>query len=366
MQVCKRCLFNEKTPGISFNDDGVCNYCELHDELERQYPTDKNKIFELADKIKSKRKGKYDVIIGICGGCDSSSMLYIAKKIMGLNPLAVHFDNGFNSEVSENNIRKMLIGLDINFIRRQVDQTEYNDIYKSFFKAGLPDIEAVTDMALMSTLYEEAYKHKVKYIFVGHSFRTEGISPLGYSYMDSGYIRSVQKRFGTKKIKTLPELRFFTFLKYMFAGIKRIRPLYYIHYDKKAMKSFLSRKFHWEWYGGLHKESVITDYVKNYWIWRRYKTDKSITEVSGLVRSGSISREDGEKLLSNKPSITEETRREAVKLLGFNPNRYIMRPHRTYKDFKNYKWLFKLFRPLFWIFLKLDRIPLSFYTKYCK
>ena len=361
MKVCNRCLFNENTPGIKFNADGTCNYCDLHNELEKQYPT--GDIIGLGRKLKT--KNEYDCVIGISGGCDSSFMLYLAVKVMGLKPLAVHFNNGFNSEISISNMKKMCGKLGVTLEIRKIDPKEYNDIYHSFFKAGLPDIEAVTDLALMASLYESAYKHKIKTVFVGHSFRTEGISPLGYSYMDSGYVRSVQKTFGTLPIKTLPELRFLTFMKYLLSGIKRIRPLYYIDYDKEQIKEFLSNEFGWQWYGGLHKESIISDFVKNYWIWQRYGVDKRVTEYSGLVRTGTITRDEANEILSIHPDISDWTHAETTRILGFNPDEYLNYPKKTYKDFKNYKRLFKIFRPLFWIFLKLDRIPLSFYKKYC-
>ena len=364
MKVCKTCLYTENTPNITFNTDGICNYCELHDKLEKQYPTGNDKLIELSKTIKT--DNKYDCIIGISGGCDSSFMLHLAVKVMKLNPLAVHFNNGFNSEISINNMKLMCKKLNVDLEIRHINPVEYNDIYHSFFKAGLPDIEAVTDIALMSTLYEYAYKHKVKNVFVGHSFRTEGISPIGYSYMDSMYISDVQRTYGTQEIVTLPELKISDFIKYMFSGIRRIRPLYYIDYDKEQVKEFLADEYGWEWYGGLHKESIISDYVKNYWTWKRYGIDKRITELSGLVRSGMMARGDADYILSEHPVVSDERKQEVVKLLGFNPDMYINIKKRTYKEFRNYKSLFKLLRPLFWIFLKLDRIPLSFYEKYCK
>jgi len=361
---CKRCLFDDKVPNITFTD-GICSYCELHDRLDEQYPFNIGKIAKLGNSIRS--ENKYDCVVGVSGGCDSSYMLYLTKNIMGLNPLAVHFNNGFDTKVSKDNMLKMCSILKIDLKIREVDRNEYIDIYHSFFKAGLPDIEACTDIALMATLYEYAYKYGIKNIFVGHSFRTEGISPIGFgSYMDSCYIRDVQKKHGTYKIKTLPELRFFTFLKYMFAGIKRIRPLYYIDYDKEKVKEFLHRKFGWEWYGGLHKESIITDYVKNFWTWERYGIDKRLTELSGLIRSGQISKERAKEILKTKPAITETTHRKTIEILGFDPAKYIDLQKVTYKKYRNYKKLFKAFRILFWAFCKAGRIPLSFYVKYCK
>ena len=368
---CKKCLFNSETPGIKFNKDGICNYCELHDELDKEYPMgDKGtkKLMALADKIRG--NGKYDCIFGLSGGCDSSYMLYVVKEIMKLNPLAVHFDNGWNTDIAKSNMIKMTLGLNVDLVTYGVDSVEYNDIYKSFMKAGLADIEACTDIGLQTALYHYADKYNIKYIMIGHSFRTEGITPLGWTYMDGGYIKDVQKKYGKYELVTFPNLTFWKFVKYMLKGIKRIRLLYYIDYRKEEVKKFLFEKYGWTWYHGHHKESVITDFVKNYWTYERYGIDKRITEYSGLVRSGHIDKENAREILAEKPSIYDKVMQEVKKKLDLSDDdihKYLYKTDKkTYKDFKSYKKWFEKLRLFFWIMLKLNRIPKSFYTKYCR
>jgi hypothetical protein len=223
---CARCLYDETVPGISFDEQGVCNYCHMHDQLDREYPTGEEgqkRLRALADKIRAEgRRKKYDVIVGVSGGCDSSYMLYLTKNL-GLRPLAVHFDNTWDSTVAVENIHDVLNKLDVDLYTYVVDNKEYDDIYRSFLKAGLPDVEAPTDIGLAVTLNKAAEKFGVRYIFEGHSFRTEGISPLGWIYMDGKYIETVQKQYGTYPLKTFPNMLLPDFLKWTAVlGIKKI------------------------------------------------------------------------------------------------------------------------------------------------
>lgn len=204
LKRCSRCVYHEKTPGIFFDGNGVCNYCKIYDQMNLQYPTGqegRKYLKVLADQIKRNGAGKqYDCIVGVSGGCDSSFMLYQIKEL-GLRPLAVHFDNTWNSKIAVENLRRMLKTLNVDLYTHVVDNEEYDDLCKSFLKAGVPDLDIPNDIGLATTLYQAAKKYDVKYIFDGHSFRTEGISPLGWTYMDGKYIDSVQKNLGFALLK---------------------------------------------------------------------------------------------------------------------------------------------------------------------
>jgi tRNA(Ile)-lysidine synthase TilS/MesJ len=234
---CSRCIYDDTVPNIEFDENGVCNYCHTHDQLELEYPTGeegKKRLEAIAAKIKLEGRGKeYDVIVGVSGGCDSTYMLWLAKQL-GLRPLAVHFDNTWDSMVAVENIHDALKALDVDLYTYVVDNKEYDDIYRSFLKAGVPDTDVPTDIALAATLNIACEKFGVRYIFEGHSFRTEGIAPLGWVYMDGKYIQSVQKQYGTVPLKTFPNMLLGDFIKWTaIIGLKKIRPLYYIDYVKK-------------------------------------------------------------------------------------------------------------------------------------
>lgn len=369
---CKRCLFDENTPSISFDESGVCNYCQLHDRLELEYPigdTGMNILRQLAEKIKSENKNKkYDVVVGVSGGCDSSYLLYVAKEIMGLRPLAVHFDNTWNSTIAVENIHNVLKKLDVELFTLVVDNEEYDDIYRSFLKAGVPDIEAPTDIGLAATLYIAAEKYGINYILEGHSFRTEGISPLGWLYMDGKYIQSVQKKYGSYKLKTYPNLWLSSFLKWtVIKQIKKIRPLYYLNYQKEEVKIFLTEEFGWQWYGGHHLENRFTYFYHSYFMPQRFGIDNRINGYAALARSGQMTQEEGIELMQEPPKCDPEIVEIVKKRLGFSDEEFdhlMNLPKKTYKDFDTYKPTFERLRPFFWLLSEMDLVPKSFYIKY--
>ena len=197
---------------IYFNLEGVCNYCELIEHLKKQYGTntklgeEKLKKIIKAIKIAGKSK-KYNCIVGVSGGKDSSYLLYLCKK-WNLRVLAVHYDNTWNSSIASENIRKVLHSLDIDLYTLLIDNKESDDIFKSFFLSGVPEIDAATDLEFTLTLYRAASKYNLKYVFEGHSFLTEGTTPLGKNYFDGKYISSIHKKFGKREMITYPLMTF--------------------------------------------------------------------------------------------------------------------------------------------------------------
>jgi len=372
MKRCSRCLYDETVPNIHFDENGVCNYCHIHDQLNQEYPTGeegKRHLRALADQIRKEGRGRqYDVVVGVSGGCDSSYMLYLSKQL-GLRPLAVHFDNTWDSTVAVENIHDVLNKLDVDLYTYVVDNKEYDDIYRSFLKAGVPDTESPTDIGLAVVLNMAAEKYHIKYIFEGHSFRTEGISPLGWIYMDGKYIQSVQKQYGTLPLKTYPNMLMPNFIKWTAVlGIKKIRPLYYIDYVKKDAMTLLTRELGWEWYGGHHLENRFTAFWHTYFMPKRYGIDTRLLGHSALVRSGQITREQGLEMLSKPQEYDPELFEMVKKRLGFSDEefeQFMNLPRRTYRDFKTYKQTFERMRPFWWLMYKLNRVPKSFYIKFC-
>ncbi|HSF56298.1 MAG TPA: hypothetical protein VLA71_21250, partial [Algoriphagus sp.] len=238
LKICSRCIYDENTPAITFDQDGVCNYCKMVDNLKAEYktgtPAGEASIDAIIEKIKREGKGKkYDCIIGVSGGTDSSYMVYWAIQ-KGLRPLAVHYDNTWNTSIATENIRKVLGKLKVDLYTHVCDNREADDIFKAFFLAGVPEIEASTDLALAETMYRAAAKYKVKYVLEGHSFVAEGITPLGKNYFDGKYIESIHRKFGQMPMKTYPLMTFFKFMKWtVFYRIQKIRPLWYIGYSKE-------------------------------------------------------------------------------------------------------------------------------------
>ena len=373
MQVCTRCIYHEKTPGISFNKDGLCSYCKIHDEMDTEYPNDERgtKILdELVQEMKKAGKNsKYDCVIGVSGGCDSSYLVYYAKEKLGLRPLAVHFDNTWNTTIATQNIHRVLRKLDVDLYTLVVNNEEFNDLAMAFLKSSVPEIEALTDIALTTTLYKAADEHNIKYIFNGHNFRTEGITPIGWFYFDGKYIDSVHKKYGTMEMKTFPNLWLKQWIKWLFKDIKRVRPIYYIDFDKEEVKKFLSENFGWQWYGGHHEENRYTAFSNRYYLPRKYGIDFRYVEFSALIRSGQMTREAALEEIKKPPECPKEHVEELQKRLNLSDDDLdaIMKaPKKSFHDFKTYRPTFRHMHLFFWVMYKRGRVPKSFYIKYCK
>jgi len=376
LKICKRCIYDETIPGITFNSDGICNYCEMIDSLKAEYKTGTKEGEEMFLKIveEIKRKGrckKYDCVVGVSGGTDSSYMIYKAVKEYGLRVLAVHYDNTYNSSIATENIRKVLGKLNVDLYTYVVDNKEMDDIFRSFFKAGVPELDAATDIGVAEILYRACAKYGVKYILEGHSFMAEGVSPVGYMYADGKYIESIQKKFGTCKIKSYPNMPILSFLKWItFYRIKKIRPLWYIDYSKKEAISILEKEFNWVYYQGHHLENRITAFHHSYYDPLKFNIDQRNNSLSASVRSGIMSREEALEEYSKPPFLEPELLEYLIKRLGFTESEFaeiMSSPPKYYYEYKTYKKIFELMRPYFWIMYKFSLVPKSFYMKYaCK
>ncbi len=372
LKICSRCIYDETTPSIIFDKNGICNYCLMIDQLLDEYGTGQEKgkkIFDsILDEIKYKGKGKeYDCVIGVSGGTDSSYMLHMIKE-WGLRPLAVHYDNTWNSAIATQNIKIMLDELNIDLYTHVVANDEADSIFRAFFRAGVPELDASTDLALAEVLYRAADKYGVKYIIEGHSFVTEGVGPLGDFYFDGRYIDSINKKFGNKKIKTYPLMSFYQFMKWVLVKrIKKIRPLWYIDYSKEEAIKILEANYAWRYYGGHHCENRLSAFLHSVWLPQKIRRDLRSLTLGARARSKKISRDDALVEL-NKPIEYEVGLVEYFKKrLNISDTEYtniMSLPPKSFKDFPNYKRLFEKLRPMFYMLYKSNLVPKSFYIKY--
>lgn len=342
--ICTKCIMDTSVPDIEFDENGVCNYCKLQDELEKQYPINaegEDQLKGIIEKIKSNGKSKkYDCIIGVSGGTDSTYFLLMAKKY-GLRPLAVHFDNGWNTEISVRNIENAISRLNIDLITYVVDWEEFKDIQLSFLKASVPEVELPTDLAVRTVLYKIAAAEKIKYIIEATSFRAEGIVPHGWGYKDGKYIKSVQKKFGKYPIKSFPNLSIFKYLYY--AGIRRIellRLLNFISYQKKDAKEIIKKELGWQDYGEHHHESIYTKFFQAYLAPKKFNMDRRKVTLSAMIRCKKISRDEAlnkiqkdyyneEELLQDMEYISKKfnlTLDEFKKIINQNPKSFLDYP----------------------------------------
>lgn len=375
LKMCARCIITSDVPRSGLDESDNCYYCSLHDSLDAQYPIGTESLAALtgfAERIKREAKAngsQYDCILGVSGGTDSSYLAHMLVEL-GVKPLAVHFDNTWNSPTATGNIYAVLDKLGIDLETYVVDNIEYDDIYRAFMLAGVKDIEAPTDIGFMGVLYRAAEKHGIKHIVEGHSFRTEGVSPMGWLYMDGGYIEDVHRKYGNVSMKTFPNMAFGDFLRWStWNAIERTRPLYWLDYHKEDAKQFLAETYGWKWYGGHHLENRFTAFYHSYFLPKRWGINFRQIELSALVRSGQLERDTAiEQFLAPRQGDAELIAM-VKKRLGFSDEEFdavMSMPKRSYREFGTYKKRFERLRPLFWLLWKLNRVPKSFYEKFCK
>jgi N-acetyl sugar amidotransferase len=373
VQICSRCIYDERVSSITFDNEGVCRYCRQVEQLSQQYgtgtPRGEAALNALLERVRAQGTGKrYDCVIGVSGGTDSSYLVHWAVS-QGLRPLAVHYDNTWNTAVATQNIRKVLGGTGIDLFTHVVDNKEVDDIFRAFFLSGVAEIEAATDLGYAYTLRRAAAMHGIRAILEGHSFIAEGITPLGRNYFDGKYIASIHQRFGTRPLKTYPLMTFSRFLKS--AIIDRpvfLRPLWYLQYSKEEAQSLLRSRYGWEYYGGHHLENRMTAFYHGIYMPKKFGADLRNNTLAARVRNGSLSREAAWAEYNTPPRVERQLLDYFCKRLGLSETEYrkvMNQPPRSWQDYPTYKRRFERLRPLFAVLAKADLVPMSFYMKYC-
>jgi hypothetical protein len=347
MTECSRCLFTSDIAKILA--DGECEYCKIHDRLEANANPDD--LPRILDQVIKKGKGKkYDCLIGISGGLDSSTLLYMAVKEWGLRPLVIHFDNWMNHETATDNMNKLLYNLPVDSITYKVNRWEYDQINARFLYYKLPDADIPNDIAMTKLMYETAEKYGIKYILNGHCFRTEGSTPAAWTYMDAKYIQSV----AGFKLLNFPLFKFSDQLRAWVKGIKQIRPFHYLTIkQRRRFEKMMVDYSGWQPYGPKHAENHYTAWVGYTYLPQEHKIDKSIVYKSALIRSGQITKDEAK-------AMTTDTDYKYPH--GDHPNYGVEMPCRR-ESFARYN--FKRYRPLIWVLMKAGAVPYTFYKKYC-
>lgn len=367
--ICKRCIIDSSVPDAYFNDNGICNHCITYDEIDSRYrnPSKLKKEFDIVIKqIKKRGKGKkYDCLVGLSGGVDSSFTLLKAVEL-GLRPLVVHFDNGWNSDKAVKNIKKMVSKLNLDLYTYVINWEEFRDLQVSFLKASVSDAEIPTDIAIKSVLYNQAAKNNIKYIlYSGSNHKTEGRIPKDWTYMDGRYIKSVHKLFGNNKnLKTYPNYTLSNLIYFhLIKRIKLVRLFNYIEFDNNYALNQLKEKLDWEYYGGKHYESIYTKFFQSYILPVKHGIDKRKVHYSALIRSKQITREEALEKISQTPfdiSTIEQDKEYVCKKLQISNSefeRILGLPLKSYKDYKTYDNFKKHLNPLIKYLKKINLWP---------
>ncbi len=339
---CERCLMDTTAEGITFDAEGVCSYCKSFliqsSHVLDKAPGDRQReLVALVDEIKEAGRGKrYDCIIGVSGGVDSSWALVKAVEL-GLRPLAVHMDNGWNSELAQNNIANLVRGLGVDLYTHVIDWDEYRQLMQAFFDADVIDVELLYDNAMLAVNYQQAARHGVRHILAGTNQSTEGMPmPPNWNWFkfDKKNIRGIARRRGGVKLRTFPAIGTLDFIWYEFVRKARwISFLDYFEYEKAASMAELQERFGYKPYPYKHYESVFTRFYQGYILPRKFGVDKRRLHLSSLVVTGQMSREaalqDLEQIPYPSQRDLEDDRRYFLKKLGWSDNQlgdYLGRP----------------------------------------
>lgn len=371
---CRRCIYHSGISGISFDSDGVCSYCIQAEELALKFGTGTTKGQSILDSIietvrRDGKTSKYDCVVGVSGGTDSSYLLHLLTQDYGLRVLAVHYDNTWNTAKSTMNIARLVKKLGIDLYTHVVNNHEADDIFRSFFLAGVPELEASTDLGYAYLLRLTARKFRIRYIFEGHSFTAEGITPLTNNYFDGRYIYAIHRQFGNLPINTYPLMTLSRFLRSsVFASLKFIRPLWYLKYSKLEARKHLEVKYGWEYYGGHHLENRMTAFYHSVYLPRKFNADLRINSLAAEVRNAIRTKNSALQELSRpiEPELgLEDYFRRRLHLSSTEFDAIMADTPRSWKEFPTYKRTFEQLAPLFKLLADKGRVPMSFYLKYC-
>ena len=329
---CKKCLLNlTDVPWLQFNSQGLCSVCETFEHRWQAHLTQKSKLEQnlpevISDIKKAGANKKYDCLIGVSGGVDSS---FLAWKVcqLGLRPLAVHFDNGWNSELAVHNIEKMVTSLGIDLYTFVVDWKEFRDLQKAYLKASVIDIEVPTDHGIYATLYKAAIENDIQFILGGNNIATEGFMPGGWCYKKWDHINllDIHRQFGTRELRKYPRFDRRQKRKALRKSIQLIEILDVIKYSRAHAVSTISAEFGWRDYGVKHGESTFTKFYQEYLLPKKFGVEKKKAHLSTLIHTGEISRE--EAIEQYHSSSVPEHEQEAIKSyvlkkLGFTESEF--------------------------------------------
>jgi N-acetyl sugar amidotransferase len=349
VQTCSRCIMDTTAPDIIFDEHGICNYCtEFLRKKEKHLAPDEGerlrRLDSLVDVVKKSGRGKkYDCIVGVSGGVDSSWSLVQAKRL-GLRPLAVHMDSGWNSELAQNNIANLVRSLGVDLYTHVIDWPEIRGLMEAFFAADVVDVEVLYDNAMLAVNYRQAAKYGLKYILAGTNIATEGVdipSTWNWHKADKRNIVGISKRFGGPKLKTFPSISTLDMVRYVgLHGIKWISFLDYLDYRKNEALDVLQRDFGYKPYAYKHYESVFTRFYQGYLHPYKFGVDKRKPHLSSLIMTGEMTREEALERASGiaYPSAKdmEADRLYFIKKMGWSEEKfrdYMSRPEKPHTDY---------------------------------
>ncbi|MBC5581179.1 N-acetyl sugar amidotransferase [Anaerofilum sp. BX8] len=356
-QICTNCVMDTSDSKIVFDENGRCDFCgDFYENIRPNWKTGaagEKALEEISAKIKKSGKGKkYDCIIGMSGGVDSSYLCYVAKELMGLRPLIYCVDTGWNLDIAVQNIERIIKALELDLYTEVINWEEMRDLQLAFFRSQVPYQDLPQDHAIFAGLYNYAVKNGIKYVLTGANNATECIRPpIEWVYQnDITLIKDIHRKFGKTPLATFPMcglLKSRLYYRYL-RGMKRVAPLNMIDYDKQKAQAFLYERFGWERYENKHYENVFTRFYEGYYLPHKFGYDKRRCYFSNEILTGTMMREQALEALKDLPYDEGQMQKDKeyiAQKLGVSLKEFdeiIAGENKTFADYKNSWWLIQL------------------------
>ena len=347
-QICTRCVMDTTEPEIRFDKNGYCSYCSeaLRIMPQRWHRDGKAEFDKIVERIKKENADQpFDCLVGISGGLDSSYVAYLCHQY-GLRVLGLHVDGGWDTEISEGNIKKLVKAYQIHLETIKIDEAVMMDLQRAYFLSGVYNQDVPQDHAFFAALFKYAQKNHIKYVFNGTNYASESIlgTSRGFDSKDAVNLIDIHAHFGKRALTGFPLMKdekfFYVDLPNQLQ-LQNISPLNYFDYNLQNAISTLSKDCGFVYYGGKHLESVFTRLFQNYIHPIKYHHDKRRDHLSSLIIAGQMTREEALKILAT-PHYASEEEKEAdistfISRIGISReefDRIIQQEpvdHRTYK-----------------------------------
>ena len=359
IQTCKTCIMDTSDPRIQFDNQGSCEYCNnFRSAIQPSWDTGakgSEALRLMSEQIKLDSKGKeFDAIIGLSGGLDSSYAAYVAVRKMGLRPLLFHVDAGWNTDQAVGNIEKLVDGLGLDLYTEVINWEEMKDLQTAFLRSGIPDQDLPQDASFFSSLYKFARKHKIKHVITGSNFSTECCREPeewgGYLGIDTMLFRDIHRQFGKHPLETFPlkDILVYKLFYQKILGMKVHHPLNLVPFMKKDAEDELERLFGWQRFQHKHHESRFTRFYEDYWLPRKFGFHKRRAHFSSLIMTGQMTREAALERIA-KPEMDEHFLKQEFEYVAHKLDLTVDElqqifdaPNKTYRDYKNKRWLIGL------------------------
>ena len=356
--VCTRCILDsDDDPSITFDAHGVCTQCQLYDAHARTRTADAEERVArfVEDARRAGRGGDYDCVVGLSGGVDSTYTALVVKRL-GLRALAVHLDNGWDSEMAVGNIEGVVTKLGFDLYTWVINWEEFRDLQLAYFKAGVVDLEVPTDHAILAALFLVARRHRIRHIVTGDNRVTEGFLPAGWVHnkLDHRNLTAIHRRYGTAPLKTFPRLGLLRYLYYTsVVGIEVMPILDFVRYVRAEAEEAITREVGWREHRGKHFESIFTRFYQAHILPQKFGIDKRKSHFSTLINCGQMSRDEALARTRSAPYPTREMlhadREYVLKKLGFTDAtwaEYLCRPRVPHEAYPSYLSWYRRARPV--------------------